>query len=336
MSMKKEQEKKEQEKKKQAKKKKKINENTEIDENTKVNENTKISENTKIKEQKKESSKQTRVNKNRHLYLDDMDKTKQQKFNFEKNDLEDELDNTFVEKRKKKNKKNEVIIEKKVYPKILISFLVLLIVFLSSFLCYHYITFNHHKVKIKKVIKKEVIVDENIVFLGDSLINRYDLKKYFPNYHVVNSGVGGNVTDHILDDMENRVYQYNPSKVFLLVGTNDLQWKRSPDEILDNIKKIVNGIHENREKAEIYIESLYPVNREIKNNGAEDRNNEDIKEVNKKLKEYCQKEKLTYIDMYQQLEDENGNLKEEYTKEGLHLSDKGYDEVTKKIKQYLD
>ena len=39
--------------------------------------------------------------------------------------------------------------------------------------------------------------------------------------------------------------------------------------------------------------------------------------------------------MYDLLKDEEGNLKEEYTKDGLHLSDKGYEVVTKEIKQII-
>ena len=38
---------------------------------------------------------------------------------------------------------------------------------------------------------------------------------------VVNSGVSGDKTNDILDNMEERIYRYNPSKVVILVGTND-------------------------------------------------------------------------------------------------------------------
>lgn len=45
---------------------------------------------------------------------------------------------------------------------------------------------------------------ESIVFLGDSITSRCDLNKYFPNYNVYNSGIAGNMTKDILDNMENR------------------------------------------------------------------------------------------------------------------------------------
>ena len=66
------------------------------------------------------------------------------------------------------------------------------------------------------------------------------------------------------------------------------------------------------------------------------RKNSDIKEINKSLEKYCKKNKYTYINMYDELVDKNGNLKLEYTKEGLHMSDDGYKIITKKLKKYVE
>ena len=72
----------------------------------------------------------------------------------------------------------------------------------------------------------------NYLFLGDSITDFYDLDKYYEGLPVVNSGISGNTTEDILNDMKNRVYNYNPSKVFLLIGTNDLIHDISVDEIV--------------------------------------------------------------------------------------------------------
>ena len=39
--------------------------------------------------------------------------------------------------------------------------------------------------------------------------------------------------------------------------------------------------------------------------------------------------------MYSLLEDKDGNLKLEYTNEGLHMSDEGYEVITKELKKYM-
>lgn len=264
---------------------------------------------------------------------EDLSETKQQKFNFEDNQVEDEMDMSFLTK--KPRKKSTDIVEKTVYSKSLIVVIIILIVCFLGFIVFHYTTFNHHKVKVVTKIKEVEKVPDNYLFLGDSITDFYDLDKYYPDLPVVNSGISGNTTEDILNDMKKRAYQYNPSKVFLLIGTNDLDLKHSKEDIIKNIEEILEDIRNNRPKAELYLESIYPVNHDIRRNNAGNRQNNDIREINKELKKYCKKNKITYIDMYDLLKDEEGNLKEEYTKDGLHLSDKGYEVVTKEIKQII-
>ena len=175
----------------------------------------------------------------------------------------------------------------------------------------------------------------NYLFLGDSITEYYDLGKYFIDLPVVNSGISGDTTDDILSNMKERVYDYNPSKIFLLIGTNDLEIDKSVDEVVDDIKEIVKGIKDNRPKAEIYIESVYPVNSDINEDLVDKRENEDIIAINEELEEYAEEENLTYIDIYNLLVTEDGVLNTEYTKDGLHLNDKGYDVVTKTLEKYL-
>ena len=85
----------------------------------------------------------------------------------------------------------------------------------------------------------------NYLFLGDSITDFYDLDKYYEGLPVVNSGISGNTTEDILSNMDSRVYNYNPSKVFLLIGTNDLLRDKSVEEITENIEIIVNNIRKN-------------------------------------------------------------------------------------------
>lgn len=285
-----------------------------------------------------EQEKKTRTKRNEQLYqeqekkAEDLAKTKQQKFNFEENHVEDEMDMSFASKRKKKEA--ITLVEKKVYPKNLLIAFCLILFLTFAFLGYHFITFDHNKVKTVTKTKKVVTVSPNYLFLGDSITDFYDLGKYFPDEPVVNSGISGHTTEDLLKDMEKRVYQYNPSKVFLLIGTNDLLKEDMTEKVIENIKKIAENIKEKRPLATIYIESIYPVNHDL-SNIIGNRKNSDIEKINTALKKYCQQEKLTYIDVFKSLVDDNGNLDEDYTKDGLHLNDKGYTVVTKILKNHL-
>lgn len=200
------------------------------------------------------------------------------------------------------------------------------------------IYFKYPKIKYKTVNK--VVMDENIVFVGDSITYMYDLNKYYDGYNVVNNGIDGEFTWGVLDDLKDRIYKYNPSKVVLLIGTNDIYKNKSVDEISDNVDKIIKGIKTNRTYAEIYLVSLLPVNRTsddiINLNMVKNRTNEMIMEINNKYQEIAKKYNITYIDLYSKLIDDDGNLKLDYTKEGLHLNDNGYKVITRVIKNVFD
>ena len=245
-------------------------------------------------------------------------------------------------KKKKINYRKTIFPKKPTYSNIMYynSFSKLLlgmIVIILGFIMYHYLTFNHHKVKIKTVTsyKDRYIIPENIVFLGDSITDFYDLDKYYPDNSVVNSGISGDVSEDILNDMYNRVYKYNPSKVFLLIGTNQIPVDDSDEKIVDDIKRIIINIHDNRPIAKIYVESIYPVNKELNKTMVSTRDNERIVELNKKIKEEVKDIKyVEYINIYDSLLKDN-KLSNEYSIDGLHLNDRGYEIVTNIIKKYL-
>lgn len=310
------------------------------------------------------SNKYSRYQKNVNRY-DDVDSsvTKQQLiFDDEDLDATVNLDTSFIEAREKNRKK---VVEKTLENnkrefenlkreerknksngslRLIIVLLVCLSVGLIGFDIYYFTNINDNKPK-KEVIYKEQkvveeVVDENILFLGDSLTHRYDLDKYYEDFNVVNSGIDGNRTSDILSDMKARVYDYNPSKVFLLIGINDLRGDVSGEEVVKNIGEIIKLIKENRPYAKIYLESIYPINKtdDDKVDGyVKDFSitNDDIETINKKLESLAKDEKVTYIDMFSELVDSEGNLKLEYTEEGLHMSDEGYDKITEILTKYI-
>ena len=223
------------------------------------------------------------------------------------------------------------------YYSSLTKLLIGIIIIILCFITFHYITFNHNKVKIKtiKTYKDRYIIPENIVFLGDSITYYYDLDKYYPDNNVVNSGISGNVSEDILSDMYNRVYKYNPSIVFLLIGTNQIPVGDSDEKIVDEIKKIVTEIHEKNPITKIYVESIYPVNENINKKAVQNRDNARISKLNTMIEESLKDiNYVKYINLYDKLASDN-KLNEEYSDDGLHLNDNGYEVVTSILKEYI-
>ena len=172
------------------------------------------------------------------------------------------------------------------------------------------------------------------LFLGDSITNNYTLQKYYPEYPIINSGIGGDRTKDVLDNLDARVFKYKPKKVIILVGINDLTHFKNPKYVSNNIKKIASKIKDRIPKCEIYIESIYPVNYSWKDRYEDDVPSmdtmiENIKETNKKL---CDKNNYEYIDAFDILEDDD-MLAKKYSKDGIHLNEDGYEAITKLLKE---
>ena len=190
--------------------------------------------------------------------------------------------------------------------------------------------------KIVTQTKKVKQISPNNVFLGDSLTDYFDLDAAFADYSVVNSGIAGNTTENVLADLTHRVSIFNPSQVFVWLGTNDLMDGKTPEQTLESLQTIIDQIQTERSMAKITLISLIPVNSQVDPYTVGLRSNDQIQKVNQGLRETAKKEKLDYIDLYSALKDDQGNLKAEYTVDGLHLSDAGYQVVQEIIEPYLD
>ena len=191
----------------------------------------------------------------------------------------------------------------------------------------------------EKTRKEEINKYENIVFLGDSITEFYPIDEIYGDLPIIKSGIAGYRTDDLLPKLEEMVYRYNPTSVYLLIGTNDLLWDKVEDKIkaISNIKKIVESIKSNRKKTKIYIESIYPVNVDLDTtrNMVGYRENETIIEVNKEIEKYCRENNYIYINMYDELIDEDGNLNKKYTDDGLHPNSLGYAKITRVLLPYI-
>lgn len=189
--------------------------------------------------------------------------------------------------------------------------------------------------------KEKIVYRSNkVLFLGDSITEQYDLEKYFHNDNYINGGIGGNTTGDILNQMKKRVYDYNPAKIFLMIGTNDgMTRDLEDDQAIKNIEQIISDIQTVLPDTELYVESILPVNSsdddKIDHKMVNERSNENIQEINQQIRDLCKEYKVTYINLYDKMVDEDGDLKLEFTREGLHMSDEGYQVITKELKKYL-
>ena len=272
----------------------------------------------------------------------------------ERLDEVDSLDTSFLEgrvnKRVNKNSKakEKILIEKKDHSAFfkILKLIGLGIIVLGVVVALFVLITNHKSTsKTKKSSSKPVVVekekeedkeiDDNYLFVGDFHTDKLEFDESFD--HFVKETDEGMTTFDLLEDLKNKVYVYNPSVVFIQLGINDLNEGSSIDEIIENYVDIIDQIKENRPYAKIYIESIYPINKEVEDYDEDliDVEADDIIEVNTKLESLAKEKKISYLDMFDLLSD-NDELNSKYTDNGVYINESGYKQILKKIRSVVD
>lgn len=174
-----------------------------------------------------------------------------------------------------------------------------------------------------------------VVFLGDSITDFCDLDKFYPGLDAVNRGIAGDVTFGVLRRMEESVYALEPRLVVLLIGINDIARAHRPETTLENIREIISEIRLNCPDTAIIVQSVYPVSPRWRESYAK-RNTPLVKELNAGIEELAAEFGCTFANIYPYLVGDDGYLIDEYTYDGLHPNDKGYEVISSHLRPIID
>lgn len=175
----------------------------------------------------------------------------------------------------------------------------------------------------------------SIVFVGDSITDGGEWAELFGRPACLNRGISGDRSDWLLERID-AVAAGRPRKIFLMIGINDLAQGRTPDQIASTVRRIVARVRELSPRTQIHIQSLLPVNgKRFDNFGGHYARAAEIPVTNALLKALCEEERVTWIDLYTAMADDEGNLRAEYTNDGLHLLGAGYAVWKKRIEPYV-
>ncbi len=164
-----------------------------------------------------------------------------------------------------------------------------------------------------------------VVFLGDSITDRWDLAKYFPGKPYVNRGIGGQTTMQMVVRMHPDVIHLRPEAVILLAGTNDIARNTGP-ETLEMVEDNIRAICELAEthKIKIILCLLTPVSDYTMSKQTVHRPPEDIVNLNHWIESYAPDVHAQVADYYSALVDDKGMLRDGDSDDGLHPNDAGY------------
>lgn len=185
-----------------------------------------------------------------------------------------------------------------------------------------------------------------ILFTGSSLMEQFPIYEFMLDYDIketiYNRGIGGYTTTEMLSVLDAMVFELEPTKIFINIGTNDLNTPDYTKEALvDRYETILRQIIERLPEAKIYVMAYYPINgeydfgNEFMKEGLKVRTNARITEANEAVEQMTHKLGLKYINVNQNLYDEVGNLKHEYSIEGLHMYANGYRAILDDLMKYV-
>src|ERR1700750_2903057 len=160
--------------------------------------------------------------------------------------------------------------------------------------------------------EKEPIVTGKIIFLGNSITEMGNWKKVTGDTTVINRGIGGDITFGVLKRLKD-VTDRKPSKLFILLGINDIG-KDIPDAVIaDNYLKIVKEIHAKCPGTKIYVQSILPVNSTLPRFPQHYDKEEHVLSVNKLLKANAQVGNYTFVNIFPLFLDTDRRLDSRYT-----------------------
>ena len=192
--------------------------------------------------------------------------------------------------------------------------------------------------------KNKEAVYGQVVFAGSSLMEMFPINKLLEEHGddtiIYNRGIGGYVTNELLQVTDVCITDLKPKKVFLNIGTNDLSNPQIPiSQMIENYDRILCKIEEALPQTVIYLMAYYPVNYEAAAEEMKEclkiRTNEKIERANEEVKKLAQKHGQHYIDVNKNLKDEQGRLKAEYTIEGMHIKEEGYAAIYDDVMRYV-
>ena len=170
-------------------------------------------------------------------------------------------------------------------------------------------------------------VFRNVVLLGDSITEGFAVPEYFPGRRMLNRGIGADVIGNDLpaDDprgvirrLDCSVFDCAATDVFLMIGINDLNGGRGVDTMETGYRELLRQIKSHSPAVRVHVESLLPTR------GQFAKHNAPVREFNARLKRLAAEFGYHFVDLHHLFTDAGGELKSEFTADGLHLTEPGY------------
>jgi lysophospholipase L1-like esterase len=162
-----------------------------------------------------------------------------------------------------------------------------------------------------------------ILFVGSSSIRMWKTQESFPDLTLINRGFGGAHISDVIFFIEQTTLKYDAPIIFFYCGDNDIAGNKSPQQVLEDYKIFVQKVLENRSDTKIMFLAIKP---SIARWGFWP----EMDIANQLISQYSEtNDHLFYVDTATpMLEMSSPPPADLFISDGLHLSDKGYQNWT--------
>jgi lysophospholipase L1-like esterase len=181
-----------------------------------------------------------------------------------------------------------------------------------------------------------------VVFFGDSRAYEWPAIANIP-FQFFNQGINGETTSQVLGRVYAHVTSISPKFVVIQVGINDLKHiATSPNESRNivvnckkNIQKIVDELVK-EEKITVILTTVFPVPNadQLQRSYWSDDVDRAVIEVNQFIKS-LKSDRVIILDAASLLANEQGEVRQIYSRDFLHLNDDGYTMLNKELSKIL-
>lgn len=164
-----------------------------------------------------------------------------------------------------------------------------------------------------------------VILMGDSITEFWKPidESFFIKTGYINRGISGQTTSQMLLRFRQDVIQLKASVVVILAGTNDIAENTGPialEAIMNNIISMVELAKAN--KIKVVLCSVLPANKFWWN--SEMQPADKLIELNTLIKDYAENNKITYVDYYSPMVDDEKGLDKKWADDGVHPNLAGY------------
>lgn len=172
--------------------------------------------------------------------------------------------------------------------------------------------------------------EDGILFIGSSSIRFWDLKKHFPGLPVINRGFGGSEISDSIHYVDRILFPHRPKVVVFYAGDNDVARGKSPEEVFEDFKSFSGIVLDRLPESRLLYISIKP---SLARWPLVDK----MREANRLIEEYAAEEnRIVYIDIDSPSIGEDGKPRPELLLEdGLHLTEKGYELWSERVREHL-